>query len=158
MPTPLSVLPRARKQPASPRRSARKALVLAGLAALTLAGCSPVVSVENADVPAWRATALPTTPGAVLEDAGKILNRNRIVQEASNVSAGRYTLTATCEGGGKAFFAVLLDGEDVVDAGAACNGSNEVTRITLPRSGTLEISTSSVDAPLIYAYQLMPAQ
>jgi hypothetical protein len=157
MPTPLSVLPRARKQPANPRQGARKACALAGLAALALAGCSPVVSIENADVPAWRATALPTTPGAVLEDAGKILNRNRIIQEASNVSAGRYTLTATCEGGGKVFFAVSLDGEDVVDAGAACNGSKEVTTITLPGSGTLEISTSSVDAPLIYAYRLAPA-
>jgi len=117
-----------------------------------------VVSIENADVPQWRATALPTAPAALLEDAGKILNRNRIVQEASNVNAGRYTLTATCEGGGKAFFAVSLDGEDVVDAGAACNGSKEVTRITLPRSGTLQISTSSVDAPLIYAYRLTQAE
>ncbi|MGX1159610.1 hypothetical protein FBY31_2024 [Arthrobacter sp. SLBN-100] len=158
MPTPLSVLPRARKQSANPRRFPRKALALAGVAAVALAGCSPVVSIENADVPGWRATALPPAPGAVLEDAGKILNRDRIIQEASSVSAGRYTLTATCEGGGKAFFAVSLDGEDVVDAGAACNGSKEVTRITLPRSGTLEISTSSVDAPLIYAYQLTPAQ
>src|SRR5215218_8909474 len=123
MPTTLAVLPRARKQPASPRRLPRTAVALAGLAAVALAGCSPVVSIENADVPQWQATALPTTPGAVLEDAGKILNRNRIIQEASNVSAGRYTLTATCEGGGKVFFAVSLDGEDVLDAGAACNGS-----------------------------------
>ncbi|WP_285249400.1 hypothetical protein [Pseudarthrobacter sp. fls2-241-R2A-168] len=158
MPTTLSVLPRARKQPAGPRRFPRTASALAGLAAVALAGCSPVVSIENADVPQWRATALPASPGAVLEDAGKILNKNRIIREASNVSAGRYTLSATCEGGGKAFFAVSLDGEDVVDAGAACNGSNEVTRITLPTTGRLEISTSSVDAPLIYAYQLMPAQ
>jgi hypothetical protein len=158
MPTTLSVLPRARKQSAGLRRFPRTALALAGLAAVALAGCSPVVSIENADVPQWRATALPTAPAALLEDAGKILNRNRIVQEASNVNAGRYTLTATCEGGGKAFFAVSLDGEDVVDAGAACNGSKEVTRITLPRSGTLQISTSSVDAPLIYAYRLTPAE
>lgn len=117
-----------------------------------------MVSIENADVPQWRATALPTAPGAVIGDAGKILNRDRIIQAAADVPAGRYTLTATCEGGGKAFFAVSLDGEAVVDAGAACNGSTEVTRITLPRSGTLEVSTSSVDSPLIYAYQLTPAQ
>jgi hypothetical protein len=158
MPTTLSVLLRARKQPASPSRFPRKAMALAGLAAVALAGCSPVVSIENADVPQWRATALPTAPGALLEDAGKILDRNRIIREASNVGAGRYTLTATCEGGGKAFFAVALDGEDLVDAGAACNGSKEITRITLPRSGKLEISTSSVDAPLIYAYRLTPAE
>jgi hypothetical protein len=154
MPTQLSILFRARKQPADPRRFRRSAWALAGMAAVSLAGCSPVVSIENADVPGWRATALPAAPGTLIEDAGKILNRDRIIQEAGNVPAGRYTLTATCEGGGKAFFAVSLDGEAVVDAGAACNGSREITRITLPRSGTLDISTSSVDAPLIYAYQL----
>jgi hypothetical protein len=125
---------------------------------LVLAGCSSVVSIENADVPQWRATALPTASGTVIEDAGKILNRDRIVKEAADVPAGRYTLTATCEGGGKAFFAVSLDGEAVVDAGAACNGSREITKITLPQSGRLEISTSSVDSPLIYAYQLAPTE
>jgi hypothetical protein len=156
MPTPLSILPRARKQPAGPLRLT--ACAFAGIAAVALAGCSPVVSIENADVPEWRATALPTAPGNVIDDAGKILNRDRIIQEAADVPAGRYTLTATCEGGGKAFFAVSLDGEAVVDAGAACNGSKEITKITLPRSGTLEISTSSVDSPLIYAYQLTPAE
>ena len=127
-------------------------------AALALAACSPVVSIENADVPEWQATALPSAAGAVLADAGKILNRDRIVQEAANVPAGRYTLTATCEGGGKTFFALSLNGTQVVDAGAACNGSREVTRITLPEPGKVEISTSSVDAPLIYAYHLVPAE
>lgn len=158
MPAPLSILPRARTQPANTRRFPLTAWALAGVAAVALAGCSPVVSIENADVPEWRATALPAAPGSVIGDAGKILNRDRIIQEAGNVPAGRYTLTATCEGGGKAFFAVSLEGEAVVDAGAACNGSKEITRITLPRSGKLEISTSSVDSPLIYAYQLTPAE
>ncbi|WP_461172476.1 hypothetical protein [Arthrobacter sp. Z1-9] len=153
-----STLPRARKQRAPSGLSRLPARALAGLAAAALAGCSPVVSIENADVPGWRATALPAAPDSLIEDAGKILNRDRLVQEAGDVPAGRYTLTATCEGGGKAFFAVSLDGEAVVDAGAACNGSKEITRITLPRSGTLEISTSSVDAPLIYAYHLAPAE
>jgi hypothetical protein len=131
--------------------------MFAGAAALALAGCSPVVSIENADVPEWQATALPPTPGAVIEDAGKILNRDRIIKEAADVPAGRYVLTATCEGGGKAFFAVSLDGAMLADAGAACNGSRETTKITLPAAGTLEISASSVDAPLIYAYRLEPA-
>ena len=142
-------------------RRARRLLVTAvsaGAAASALAACSPVVSIENADVPQWRATALPPAPGAVLGDAGKILNRDRIIREAADVPAGRYTLSATCEGGGKAFFAVSLDGGQVVDAGAACNGSLETTRIILPESGRLEVSTSSVDAPLIYAYQLVPAE
>jgi hypothetical protein len=127
-------------------------------AALLLAACSPAVSIENADVPQWQATALPSEPGTVLEDAGKILNRDRIIREAADVPAGRYTLTATCEGGGKAFFAVSLNGTQVVDAGAACNGSRETTRITLAEPGTVDISTSSVDAPLIYAYRLVPAE
>ncbi|WP_411374295.1 hypothetical protein ACLH0K_14735 [Arthrobacter sp. MPF02] len=146
----------------SPLPHARGRLLLesgaAVAAAFTLAACSPVVSIENADVPQWRATALPPASGEVLGDAGKILNRDRIVREAANVPPGRYTLTATCEGGGKAFFAVSLNGTQVVDAGAACNGSRETARITLPESGSLEISTSSVDAPLIYAYQLLPAE
>ncbi|GAA1268431.1 hypothetical protein [Arthrobacter pascens] len=125
---------------------------------LVLPACSSVVSIENADVPAWKATALPSASDSVLEDAGKILNRDRIIREAANVPAGRYSLTATCEGGGKAFFEVSLDGRLLVDAGAACNGSRETTKLTVDTAGALEISTSSVDAPLIYAYQLVPAK
>jgi hypothetical protein len=137
--------------------------VLSGAAAvasilLAVPACSPVASIENADVPAWKTTALPSVGGTVLEDAGKILNRDRIIQEAASVAAGRYTLTATCEGGGKAFFAVSLAGKPLVDAGAACNGSREITKINVAKTGPLEISTSSVDAPLIYAYQLVPAK
>jgi hypothetical protein len=150
MPARSPFLPRARKEYDSRAGFLLKSGAVAGMAVLALASCSPAVSIENADVPQWRSTALPTVPDAVIGDAGKILNRNRIIREAGN-------LTATCDGGGKAFFAVSLNGEEVVDAGAACNGSKETTRITLPRSGTLEISTSSVDAPLIYAYQLTPA-
>lgn len=162
MPSPLPLLPRARRRAAVRRRPLKAGgLLLAAVmpaAALTLAACSPVVSIENADVPEWQATALPSAAGAVLVDAGKILNRDHIVQDVSNLPAGRYTLTATCEGGGKAFFALSLNGSQVVDAGAACNGSREVTRITLPEPGKVEISTSSVDAPLIYAYHLVPAE
>lgn len=162
MPSPLPLLPRARRRAAVRRRPLKAGgLLLAAVmpaAALTLAACSPVVSIENADAPEWQATALPSATGAVLVDAGKILNRDHIVQDVSNLPAGRYTLTATCEGGGKAFFALSLNGSQVVDAGAACNGSREVTRITLPEPGKVEISTSSVDAPLIYAYHLVPAE
>jgi hypothetical protein len=128
------------------------------VAAAALAGCSPLVSVENADVPQWRATALPTAGGAVLDDAGKILNRDRIIREAADVPVGTYTLTSTCDGGGKAFFAVSLNGAALTEAGAACNGSKETARITLPESGRLEISASSVDAPLLYAYRLAPEE
>jgi hypothetical protein len=152
MPSRLSFLPRARRGTAVLTFGALAA------AALALAACAPLVSIENADVPQWRATALPTASGTVLADAGKILNRDRIIEEAANVPAGRYTLTATCEGGGKAFFAVSLNGAQLADHGAACNGSRETTRITLPEAGTLNISTSSVDAPLIYAYHLVPAE
>jgi hypothetical protein len=130
----------------------------AGALLLVLPGCSPLVSIENADVPAWKATALPSAPDSVLEDAGKILNRDRIIQEAAAIPAGRYVLTATCEGGGKAFFAVSVDGKPIADAGAACNGSREITKLNVPKAGAVEISASSVDAPLIYAYQLVPAK
>jgi hypothetical protein len=122
---------------------------------LAASACSPVPSIESADVPAWRATALPSASGIVLEDAGKILNRDRIVKTAARVPAGPYT--ATCEGGGKAFFEVSLDGRRLTEAGAACNGSRETARISVPSTGTVEISASSVDAPLIYAYLLAPA-
>ncbi|TNB70146.1 hypothetical protein FHJ30_16365 [Arthrobacter sp. BB-1] len=157
MPSRFAVLLRARLQRPGRARLFPWSGVVAGAAALALAGCSPVVSVENADVPQWQATALPSAPGAVVEDAGKILNRNRIVKEAADVPAGRYVLTATCDGGGKAFFAVSLNGAMLADAGAACNGSRETTKIALPQAGKLEISASSVDAPLIYAYRLDPA-
>jgi hypothetical protein len=124
---------------------------------LAASACSPVPSIESADVPAWKATALPSASEIVLEDAGKILNRDRIIKAAAGVPAGRYTLTVTCEGGGKAFFEVSLNGRVLTEAGAACNGSRETARITVPAAGTVEISTASVDAPLIYAYHLAPA-
>ena len=133
------------------RAAAGAAIVLAASA------CSPVPSIESADVPAWRATVLPSASGIVLEDAGKILNRDRIVKAAAAVPAGLYTLSASCEGGGKAFFEVSLDGRRLTEAGAACNGSRETARVPVPSTGKVEISTSSVDAPLIYAYHLAPA-
>ncbi|NUS37335.1 MAG: hypothetical protein HOQ04_12935 [Pseudarthrobacter sp.] len=161
MPTRLSLLPRARRTSGGAHCSTRAA-VAAGLLGLGtvfgLAACASPVSVENADVPKWRATALPEAPGVVLQDSGKILNRNRTAQQAANVPAGRYTLTLVCDGSGKAFFNVTLDGKAVAEAGAACNGSKETTRITVPAAGRVEISGASVDAPLLYAYQLAPAQ
>ncbi|AXJ08512.1 hypothetical protein [Arthrobacter sp. PM3] len=141
-------------------RLARRAFTGAAAAAVVLASaaCSPAGSIESADVPAWKATALPQAPGTVLEDAGKILSRDPIVRSAAGVPAGTYTLTMTCDGGGKAFFAVGLDGKQLTEAGAACNGSRETARITVPAEGEVTISTSSVDAPLIYAYHLVPAK
>ncbi|HET8877878.1 MAG TPA: hypothetical protein VFN00_00350 [Arthrobacter sp.] len=128
----------------------------AGAAVLGTAACAPVGSVESADVNAWRATALPSAAGVVLADAGKILNRTPIVKDAA-VGAGTYTLTMSCDGGGKEFFAVALDGKQLLEAGAACNGSRESASIKVPAAGKLSISASSVDAPLIFAYQLTPA-
>ncbi|MBP1134905.1 hypothetical protein JOE31_001137 [Arthrobacter sp. PvP023] len=116
--------------------------------------CSSAVSIENADVPAWKATALPTASGTVLEDAGKILNRQPLVKDAADVPAGAYTLTMTCDGGGKAFFTVSAGGTKLAEAGAACNGSRENAKISVPAAGAVQVSVSSVDAPLIYAYHL----
>lgn len=121
---------------------------------LAASGCSPAVSIENADVPAWQATALPTASGTVLEDAGKILSREPRVKDASEVPAGVYTLTMTCDGGGKAFFTVTAGSTKLAEAGAACNGSRERTKITVPATGRVQVSAASVDAPLIYAYHL----
>lgn len=136
----------------------RRALAAAAGAAVVLAAsaCSPAGSIESADVDSWKATALPSASGVVLADAGKILNRDPIARDAT-VPAGEYTLTMTCDGGGKEFFDVSLDGKRLVEAGAACNGSRESARIKVPAAGRLTISASSVDAPLIFAYQLVPA-
>jgi hypothetical protein len=127
-------------------------------AALAMASCSATPSVNDADVPAWKATTLPSASGIVMEDSGKILKREPLVKEAAGIPAGTYTLTVACDGGGKAFFAVASNGRDITEAGAACNGSYETARVVLPSAGTLTITTSSVDAPLLYAYQLVPGK
>ncbi|KRE79438.1 hypothetical protein [Arthrobacter sp. Soil763] len=146
--------------PALPLRArvVRRLLAAAAGAAVVMgaAACAPGGSIESADVNAWKATALPSAGGVVLADAGKILNRDPVAKDAS-VPAGSYTLTMTCDGGGKEFFEVTLDGTHLTEAGAACNGSRETARITVPSAGTLKISASSVDAPLIFAYELTPA-
>ena len=135
----------------------------AGLVAITTAallgvcGCQAPVNIEDADVPAWKEKVLPAASGVVLEDSGKILNRDPLVQESPNVPAGSYTLTMACDGGGKAYFAVSSGGTKIADAAAACNGSLDVVKIKMPVSGTLNISTSSVDAPLIFAYHVVAA-
>ncbi|MDQ5863209.1 MAG: hypothetical protein M3536_13210 [Actinomycetota bacterium] len=130
--------------------------VAAATVLLGVSGCAQQLSVENADVPAWKATAMPSASGIVAEDAGKILNAQP-VDHTENVPAGKYTLTLVCEGGGKAFLAVRSGGTELADLGAACYGARESVKITLPDSGPLELSASSVDAPLIYAYQLVTA-
>jgi hypothetical protein len=127
------------------------------LTTLTATACSSAVSIENADVPAWKATTLPTADRIVLEDSGKILNRDALTKESPDVPRGTYTLTMTCDGGGKAFFSVTQSGTEIADGGAACNGSLERLKVTVPESGSVQISTSSVDAPLLYAYHLAAA-
>lgn len=130
--------------------------VVAAAVLVAVSGCAQQLSVENADVPAWKATALPSASGVVAEDSGRILNAQP-VDHTENVPAGSYTLTLVCEGGGKAFLAVRSGGRELADLGAACNGSRETVKVTVPQSGPLEVSASSVDAPLIYAYRLVAA-
>ncbi|MCX6499048.1 MAG: DUF6023 family protein [Arthrobacter sp.] len=136
----------------------RRVLAAAAGVAVVLgaSACSPASSIESTDVATWKATALPSASRIVLADAGKILNREPIAKDAT-VAAGSYTLTMSCDGGGKEFFDVSLDGRRLTEAGAACNGSRETARITVPSAGRLTISASSVDAPLIFAYQLVPS-
>jgi len=143
--------------PSRPR--AARGVIAAAMGAAVVLGasaCSAGGSIESADVNAWKATALPSAGGTVLADAGKILDRNPIAKDAA-VPAGSYTLTMTCDGGGKEFFEVTLDGNHLTEAGAACNGSRETARIKVPAAGKLQVSASSVDAPLIFAYQLVAA-
>lgn len=130
--------------------------VVAAAGLLAVSGCAQQLSVENGDVPAWKATALPSASGIVAEDSGRILNAQPMDRTA-NVPAGSYTLTLVCEGGGKAFLAVRSGGRELADLGAACYGSRESVKVAVQQSGPLEISASSVDAPLIYAYQLVAA-
>jgi hypothetical protein len=107
------------------RPALRRIISTAALSACLLvaaSACSSAVSIENADVPSWKATALPTASGIVLEDAGKILNREPLVKDAADVPAGSYTLTMTCDGGGKAFFTVTSGGTKIAEAGAALHG------------------------------------
>ncbi|MCX2747153.1 hypothetical protein OOZ51_04895 [Arthrobacter sp. MI7-26] len=138
----------------SSRRHA--ALLAIGAGTLAMTACVPAGSITDANIPSWKATTIPSAAGIVLEDSGRILNREPLVKSVANVAAGTYTLTVACDGGGKAFFAVSVSGKQLTEAGAACNGSRETSRIKVPSSGPLSISTSSVDAPLIYAYQLVP--
>ncbi|MDP9890397.1 hypothetical protein [Pseudarthrobacter defluvii] len=63
-------------------------------------------------------------------------------------------MTLVCEGVGKAFLTVRSGGNDLVELGAACNGAKETTKVSVTDPGMLELRTSSVDAPLLYAYQL----
>lgn len=139
-----------------PGRTAGLVAMAAGVLVAATA-CQGQVDIAHADVPAWKQKVLPATSGVVLEDSGKILDRNPLVKDAPGIPAGNYTLTMACDGGGKAFFAVTSEGKQIADAGAACNGSREVAKIKISSASSVSISTSSVDAPLIYAYQMVPA-
>lgn len=139
----------------------RRALAAAAAVAVLTgtAACTPRMSVENADVPAWKATALPA-PGAsaggqTTEDSGRLMD-DRPATDTRDVAAGSYSLTLVCEGGGKAFLAVSGSDGELLDLGAACYGSPETARLEVP-DGTLQFSASSVDAPVLYAYRLVRA-
>lgn len=144
-----------------PRPALRRALALAAAAAVVLSGtsCTPRVSIEDADVPAWQATALPSPSAAageaLVEESGRLMDAEPAAI-TSEVAAGTYSLTLVCEGGGKAFLAVSVDGKEVLDLGAACYGTRETAKLDVP-GGPVEFSVSSVDAPTLYAYRLLPA-
>jgi hypothetical protein len=137
-------------------------VALVGTLLLAVSGCSPAGSISDADVPAWQATALPEASGSAFKGSGKILDRDPVVHGPQEVAAGNYILSMVCDGGGKAFFEVSTVQKDgaarteIADAGAACNGSLERYRLRVPDSGRLDVTVSSVDAPLIYAFQLVP--
>ncbi|MDO5866978.1 hypothetical protein [Paenarthrobacter sp. SD-2] len=122
---------------------------------LFLAGCTQQPSVETADIPSWEATALPATATIVAEGSGKILDTQPVVT-SQNVPEGSYTLTLACDGGGKAFLTARVGDGESVRLGAACFGARESTNFDVPVAGPLEITASSVDAPVLYAYHLTP--
>ena len=129
--------------------------VAAAAVAVALSGCTQQLSVENADIPSWDATALPTTGTAVAEGAGKILDAQPVTNIVT-VPEGNYSLVLVCDGGGKAFLTARMEERELIDFGAACTGARESIKVRIPQSGPVEFTASSVDAPLLYAYQLVP--
>lgn len=142
---------------AGPLPTFPRALAAAAAAVLLVStGCAPRLSVEDADVPAWKATAMPSASGIVAEASGKLLTAQP-VDRPEELPAGSYTLTLVCDGGGKTFLAVRSGGKQVADLGAACYGTPESAKVALVADGPLEFSVSSVDAPVLYAYHVVPA-
>lgn len=144
-----------------PRPALRRALAAAAAAVVVCgtAACTPRTSIEEADIPAWKATALPvpdaSAGGRSTEVSGRLMD-SRPADYAMDVAAGSYSLTLVCEGGGKAFLAVSSNGGELLDLGAACYGTRETAKLEVP-GGPLQFSVSSVDAPVLYAYQLVRA-
>lgn len=141
---------------ALPLRSFPCALAAAAAVLLVSTGCAPRLSVEDADVPAWKATAMPSASGIVAEASGKLLTAQP-VDRAVALPPGSYVVTLVCDGGGKAFLAVRSGRKQVADLGAACYGTPESARVALSSGDPLELSASSVDAPVLYAYHVVPA-
>ena len=137
-----------------PRPSVPRALAAVAAVLLASTGCAPRLTVEDADVPAWKATAMPSATGVVAEGSGKLLSAQP-VDRTEKLPAGAYSVTLVCEGGGKAFLSVRSGGKDVADLGAACYGTPERARVSLAADGPLELSLSSVDAPVLYAYHVV---
>jgi len=135
-----------------------RALTAGALGALllgTVSGCVQRPGIEQVDVPSWQATALPSAPGLVLGGSGKLLNREPASTSLAHLQAGNYTLTMTCEGNGKTYFTLTVAGKEVADATSACNGNKDIVTLSLP-AGDLDVRASTVDAPIIYAFQLTP--
>ncbi|WP_287903218.1 hypothetical protein [Arthrobacter sp.] len=135
-----------------------RALTAGALGALllgTVSGCVQRPGIEQVDVPSWQATALPSAPGAVLGGSGKLLDRQPADSFLAHLEAGKYTFTMTCEGNGKTYFTLSVAGKEAADATSACNGNKDVVTVSLP-AGDLSVKASTVDAPIIYAFQLVP--
>ena len=117
---------------------------------LAISACAPVTT---ADILEWQSRVLPAD-AAVAAESGRIVDDRPVVRSA-DLAAGAYQLTMVCEGGGKAFVAVRPAGSELLELGAACNGARESLKLTVSEPGPVELSTSSVDAPVMYAYRLI---
>ena len=80
------------------------------VALLAVAGCAKQLSVENADVPAWQATALPSASGTVADGAGKLLNAQPVDRTAA-VPAGSYTVKLVAPNGAEKTYIVTATDE-----------------------------------------------
>ena len=81
------------------------------------------------------------------------------VDHTENLPAGHLHVDPGCHGGGKAFLAVRSGGPG--SSGGPRRGllrnPGSQRKSPLAKAGTLDLSVSSVDAPTLYAYQLVQA-
>ena len=122
---------------------------------LTAAACSRPVRWRTPMCRRGRPRPCRRPAGPLLEDSGKILNRASDCPDASNVPAGNYTLTIDLRGRRQGVLrSAAWTAASSPNAGPPATAAAKPPASRVPAAGTSTLSTSSVDAPLIYAYHL----